>query len=281
MTTESKRSYGVNPPALSLENAKNIIIKIHSHMGDDFTKSELAHLLGSTTKSSTFTHKVRALRNLGLIVAEDHQLRMTPLAKKVVSPSSEGERPRALKEAMLKIDTLNRIYLKFEGGLLRQREYLTNWIVQDTEIPVKLKNAWADYFREAAKSAGLLVQRDDGADHLLSEPLEKDTPKGEELESPAARALAGVELFPQQPSGGMELSGIDQLFRGIGSGSYREYLLSGGKKARFYMPDGLTTADAKKLRPALKSLESEIDALMTHDDETPSGLLNTRGKDEE
>ncbi|MCH8305144.1 MAG: hypothetical protein IIB94_08445, partial [Candidatus Marinimicrobia bacterium] len=146
------------------------------------------------------------------------------------------------------------------GGVLPQGEFLANWIKQNIGIPEKLKIAWADYFRKAAETAGLLMLRQDGTAQLRSNPIVQNA----DWTGVSKEPIGEEKKIENQPPSNTPRDAfvVDKLFAGLEGGSLATYILSGDKKALFFIPDGLSVSDAKKLEPAIKALEQQIQALM-------------------
>ena len=90
----------------------------------------LAWELGMAEGSGTLFAKVAALRDFGFIEGRG-ELRVTPLAQRVLHPSSSEEGQEARGEAFQRVELLRQLYVRFEGevpddmGLLVGLEELT------------------------------------------------------------------------------------------------------------------------------------------------------------
>lgn len=264
-----KRGYGFKPPPMSFSYAIDTLDDIYRKTGGSLSTEDLADIIGSTIKSSHFNRKMQLLKKLGLITYQAKQVDITQLAKKIVSPSSPSDRPEGLVTAMLNIEIFSKIFEKYVGGLIPQLDFLANWITDKTEVPNNLRTKWAEYFMDAARTANLLQDRAGGGISLRGRPqLPKDdlvaavdNISADDYGPPISQIIQGAKDVSST-----SLPNLEQFFSGMAGGSMKSYLLSNNKKAYFYVPDGLSNADVKRLGAAIKSLEIELEALRIEDD---------------
>lgn len=250
--------YGVTPPPMSFSYAISILEDIYRKTGGGLSTEDLAGILGSTIKSSAFSRMIQFLKKLGLITYQAGQAEITPLAKKIVSPSSSVDRPEGLMTSMLKIEILSNVFEKYKGGMIPKLDYLANYLVGNTEVPNNLKVKWAEYFMDAATTANLLQDRPGGTIYLRIEPI---IPNSEKAPDDVHADTQKITDAPSTP-----IPNLEQFFSGMAGGSMKSYLLSNNRKAYFYVPDGLSSTDVNRLRAAIKSLEIELEALRIEDD---------------
>ena len=74
----------------------------------------LAWELGMAEGSGTLFAKVAALRDFGLVEGRG-ELRVTPLAQRILHPASGAEARQARAEAFQRVELLRRLYHRFEG----------------------------------------------------------------------------------------------------------------------------------------------------------------------
>ena len=74
----------------------------------------LAWELGMAEGSGTLFAKVAALRDFGFVEGRG-ELRVSPLAQRVLHPSSREEGQRARGEAFQRVELLRQLYIRFEG----------------------------------------------------------------------------------------------------------------------------------------------------------------------
>lgn len=278
-----KRGYGLKPPPMSFSFAIDTLDDIYLKTGGSLSKEDLADIMGSTTKSSHFNRKIQLLKKLGLITYRINQVDITQLAKKIVRPSSSSDRPEGLVASMLNIEILNTIFEKYNGGLIPQLDFLSNWVTDNTEVPNNLKTKWAEYFLDAARTANLLQDRAGGSIYLRGQPqvpkedliIASDNISADDYGSPISQVIQSAKDSPSAP-----IPNLEQFCSGMAGGSMKSYQLSNDNKAYFYVPEGLSPADVKRLRAAIKSLEIELEALMIPNNNTTIELMNNDDIDE-
>ncbi|OLE51128.1 MAG: hypothetical protein AUG51_24110 [Acidobacteria bacterium 13_1_20CM_3_53_8] len=157
-TSKRKRvPKGAAPPALSLDEAAEIITRFYEEAGGEASYDPLSSIMGNSSASSVFTKKMAALRNYGLIMDENRFVTLTPLGFHVAAPHDPADRVEALKEAFVENEIFARAYERYKGRILPQDEYLVNAFA--VWVPKELASEWMEKFKSSAGIAGLLEER--------------------------------------------------------------------------------------------------------------------------
>ncbi len=162
---------GMSPPAVKLSDAITLVQRVNDMAGGSANYDTFSQITGNTKTSSSFQRKVAALRSFGLIEDRDNSVVLSDLGNRVVGPRDERDDLLALKEAMLRIDVLQRIYERHRGKLLPEETFLNNILVQELKVPKEVSRLWVEQFRDAIACAKLAFNRPDGKVQVSDEPL--------------------------------------------------------------------------------------------------------------
>jgi hypothetical protein len=219
-------------------------------------------MAGNSVSSSTFVKKLASLKSYGLALEQNRTVSLTDLGMAIAAPTDPEGATGALKAALLRIETFNRIYERHKGKLLPADEFLRNIIQGDFRVPREIAERWVRSFKESARAAGLLLERPDGKiqvrDNAAADTGKSDLP-GDAMPNP-------IEMRMQQSPQG---STIDVSVPFSASGQNSRLEVSGGRFATFYVPDKITQRDAEKLKGTLAGLSAIIDSLVV--DEIDNG----------
>lgn len=157
------------PPALKVSEAIALIEKVNERAGGVANYDLFSQIAGNTKTSSSFQRKVSALRQYGVIEDRDNVVAISELGHRIVSPRNESDDSQAVKEAMLRIDLLNRIYERHRGRILPEDHFLNNVLLQEFKISRDFSSTWVEHFKDAATVAKLLFVRGDGKTQVLDQ----------------------------------------------------------------------------------------------------------------
>ena len=101
-------------PDIRFGDAVEIAGRILSKFKGTVSVKGLAWELGMAENSGTLFAKVAALRDFGLVDGRG-ELRVTPLAQRVLHPSTPSEARQARAEAFRRVELLRRLYERFQG----------------------------------------------------------------------------------------------------------------------------------------------------------------------
>jgi hypothetical protein len=182
---------GTLPPALKLSEAITLARKVNDNAGGSATYDLFSQITGNTKTSSSFSRKVGALRQFGIIEDRDNVVTLSEIGNRIATPRSEVDDALAAKESLLRIDVLNKIYERHRGRLLPEDQFLGNILIQEMKIPRDVSVQWVEFFKDAAQSAKLLFARPDGKIQILDEPN-----GGSSLSSFASPVLVSTSAGP-------------------------------------------------------------------------------------
>jgi len=161
---ESKRSSRqrsvIQFPYYGLADSVVVAQAIHNKAGGYATRDQLAAFLGyKSTANGAFLSRVSSAKLFGLIVEEDGQLRITPLAVRIIMPESPDQTRAALVEAFFSIPLYKAIYDEYSGRNLPEGLGLENALKNRFQVtPKRLYFARKTFF-ESAETAGFFETR--------------------------------------------------------------------------------------------------------------------------
>jgi hypothetical protein len=165
-----KKSTGIIPPWINLKEAVEIISLIYDKGAGSLNEDDLATLLDTTIKSSSFRMRLVALRTFGLIRTESQKIQLTPLALAIVAPSSPDERQEALLKAFTSISLHESLFNRYKGGYLPEDSFLANTIQREYDVQQGHREEWVECFKQSGRGAGIL--RDEGGKiRVLQTPI--------------------------------------------------------------------------------------------------------------
>src|SRR5262249_2475962 len=146
-----------------------------------------------------------------------------------------------------------------KGKLLPADEFLKNIFEQDSGIPKDLSNSWVSSFKEAIRTTGLLYDRGDQKTQIMESPV---VPLTVSIRSASTEITDATT--PQSPT--IDIQSPKPQEAPPPSGMNFTLELSGGKTAKFFIPDKLRSKDAQKLKGALEGFVSVIDSLVSEEE---------------
>ena len=254
---------GSNPPFMLLSEAFRLAQSIWENAGGHCSLDMFSKITGNSTSSSSFIRRLNALKSYGLVSEADNLINLTDQGRESIAPTSLTTGAAARKACFLSLDVHSKLYERHKGKLLPAAEFLRNIIEQDCKIPKDLLDAWIASFKDAARAAGVLLQRNDGKFQLTEEALTGNAPQsqtevanGKTTNESQATSATTAEERPRTVN--VEMNGT--------GGHTTKIEVSGRRYAVFSFPDSLTPRDAQKLKGALAGLSAIIDS-MVHEDE--------------
>lgn len=101
-------------PDLRLSDAVGVVERITKEYRGSITTSGLAQALNMSEKGGGFLHKVAGLRDYGLVEGRG-ELRVTPLAQRIILPNSAEEEAKARAEAFLRVELFQKLHERLGG----------------------------------------------------------------------------------------------------------------------------------------------------------------------
>ena len=256
-TNGDRYKKGSVPPFVGFAEVVSFAEKIYEHGGARASYDLLSQIFDNSTKSSSFTKKLAAMRWYGVVVEPskgDVQLSETGLA--IAAPQSPLASMNARKEAFLRIEPFSKVYERHKGKLLPADEFLKNIFEQDCGIPKDLSDSWVSSFKDAIRVAGLLYDRGDQKTQIMESAVVSRTVNVSSSLVSQPEAVGPIESVARteaQPSVTAPISI---------SGHNTKITLSGQRYALFSIPDSLTARDAQKIKSAITGLSAIIDSLV-------------------
>jgi hypothetical protein len=158
----------------------------------------LAWELGMAEGSGTLFAKVAAMRDFGLIEGRG-ELRVSPLAQRVLHPANTAEGQEARAEAFQRVDLLRQLYARFEGE-----------VPDDMSMLVGLEEITRASRDEIVRRAPLIQKHLTDAIRVLGRPVQEAikpeySGKGQNNLVGGLVSDAPVGAASANPSGGIEL----------------------------------------------------------------------------
>jgi hypothetical protein len=163
------------PPWIDLKESLELVRQIYDRGGGSVSYDELAQIMDSTIKSSSFRMKTVALRAFGLIQSDGKNIRLTNLGQMVVAPASQDEYGEALFKAFNNMQLHAELYQRYKGGYLPEDSFLGNTIVREFNAPADTKEQWIKCFKRSGIASGILVE-EGGKIRVLQTPKPQSEP---------------------------------------------------------------------------------------------------------
>lgn len=222
-----KRERSHRYPGRSLAESLELAAFVEERGLDGFPAGEIARALGYTSvKTNTFSARLSAARQFGLIVLKDEAYSLTPLSRAILHPVDEAELPALRRKSLWESPLYAELAERFRGKTVPDAPILANLLYHQFGIIASAKDGAAATFLESAKGVGVL-----GADGVLR-------PDGAE----AARAVVPVEQAATKPRA--KTVRLDLPLWGEDA----------GKTIRVRAPESLTRASYERLLGALQLL---------------------------
>jgi hypothetical protein len=162
---------GMVPPALRLTEAVALAHKVNEMAAGSANYDTFSQIAGNTKTSSTFARKVAALRQYGIIEDRENIVCLAELGNRIVTPRDESDDLLAMKESMLRIEMLNKIYERHKGRILPEDQFLNNVLLQELKVPREYSKVWVEHFKDAIQAAKLVITRVDGKTQLVEQAV--------------------------------------------------------------------------------------------------------------
>ncbi len=160
---KSKRERSTRYPGVPLAESVELCKFIESRGLDGLTASDIALALGyKNIKTNTFSARLSAARQFGLLVLKDEGYSLTTLAKSVLHPVDPGEVPRFYRQALLEPPLYHDLAEQFAEKRVPEANILGNVLYHNFQIISSAKQSAAEAFLDSARFAGAL-----GDDHIL------------------------------------------------------------------------------------------------------------------
>ena len=185
-----------NYPDIRFGDAVEIAGRILSKFKGVVSVKGLAWELGMAEGSGTLFAKVAALRDFGFVEGRG-ELRVTPLAQRVLHPSSTEDGQGARGEAFQRVELLRQLYVRFEGE-----------VPDDMSLLVGLEELTKASRDEIVRRAPLIQKHLTDAVRVLGRMKLEKKPEhsAPEQNVPAGRERTGTAVAASPATTGIELS---------------------------------------------------------------------------
>lgn len=158
-----KRERSTRYPGVPLAESVELCRFIEGHGLDGLTATDIATSLGyKNIKTNTFSARLSAARQFGLLVLKDEGYSLTPLARSILHPVDPADTPRLYRQALLEPPLYAELASQFADKKLPEAAILGNVLYHNHQIIASAKQAAAEAFLDSARFAGAL-----GDDHVF------------------------------------------------------------------------------------------------------------------
>ncbi|QDV33016.1 hypothetical protein [Tautonia plasticadhaerens] len=234
-----RRERSARYPGAPLPEAIELARFIDDHGLDGTSAEAIAASMGfESIKTRTFSSRLSAARQFGLVALEGSSYRITPLARSILHPVDPADLPRLHREAMKASPLYADLLVRLADRRVPDPERLANLLYHSYQITASAKLIAAESFVETSRFAGVLADdgflRPGGAPGpLTAPPPPTPTPAPEPPTAPAARRS------PPDPPDGVR---FDLRLWGVDS----------GKVVRVRAPESLSAESFSRLIEALR-----------------------------
>jgi hypothetical protein len=237
--TRSRRERSTRHPGVPLAESVELCKFIEARGLDGLTAADVATALGyKNIKTNTFSARLSAARQFGLLVLKDEGYSLTPLARSILHPVDPAEVPRLYRQALLEPPLYADLAGQFAEKRLPEATILGNVLYHNYQIISSAKQSAAEAFLESARFAGAL-----GDDQVFR-------PQGA-----AAEARPSVEGRPA-PAATLPPGPVTMATHRTASSDVRIDLrlwgADAGKSIKLRVPESITPESLERLLQALR-----------------------------
>ena len=181
---KAKRERSTRYPGVPLAESVELCKFIESRGLDGLTAGDVAMALGyKNIKTNTFSARLSAARQFGLLVLKDEGYSLTTLAKSILHPVDPDEVPRFYRQALLEPPLYKDLAEQFVDKRVPEANILGNVLYHNYQIISSAKQSAAEAFLDSARFAGAM-----GEDHFLRPGGVAATPPAGTSATPQAAA---------------------------------------------------------------------------------------------
>jgi hypothetical protein len=172
-----RRGRSTRYPGVDLAEGLKFAASIESLGVDGLDAASIASALGySNIKTNTFSARLSAARQFGLLSLTAKGYTVTPLARAILHPVDPADRPRLLRQLLLKPPLYAELAVRFAGKRVPDVEVLGNVLYHNHQITATAKHSAAEAFLASARYAGALgddlVFHPDGPEPIVEPAVE-------------------------------------------------------------------------------------------------------------
>jgi hypothetical protein len=159
--SERKRERSHRYPGRGLAESLELAKFLEERGLDGFPAGEIARALGYTSvKTNTFSARLSAARQFGLVTLKGDGYELSPLARSILHPVDEADLPSLRRKALWEAPLYAELAERFGGKTVPEAPILANLLYHQFGIISSAKDSAAATFLESARVAGALG--DDG-----------------------------------------------------------------------------------------------------------------------
>lgn len=160
-TARAKRERSTRYPGVDLAESIKLCESIEQLGVDGLTSADIASALGyKNIKTNTFSARLSAARQFGLLVLTGEGYALTGLARSILHPVDPDDLPRLHRESLLKPPLYAELVDRLGGKRVPEASILGNVLYHHYQIIASAKQSAAEAFLSSARFAGALT--DDG-----------------------------------------------------------------------------------------------------------------------
>ena len=239
-----KRERSTRHPSVPLAESVELCVFIQDRGLDGLTAGDIATALGyKNIKTNTFSARLSAARQFGLLALKDEGYSLTPLARSILHPVDPADTPRLHRQALLEPPIYADLVEHFAGKKLPEAAILGNFLYHKYQIITSAKQSAADAFLESARFAGALGEDNVFRPNGPAAVAESPTPlaNGHASTLPTALPVPTPDAEPRNPARSNDVR-IDLRLWG----------LDAGKAIRVRAPEVITPDSFDRLIQALR-----------------------------
>jgi hypothetical protein len=210
---------------------------------DGLPAADIAAALGyKNIKTNTFSARLSAARQFGLLTLTGDGYAQTPLARAILHPVKPSELPRLFRQALVKPPLYAELAGRLAGKKVPEAAILGNVLYHNHHITASAKQSAAEAFLESARFAGALG--DDGVFHpegplapTPAEPVGTAGAVAAPVSDPATAVAPAPRARPADVRLDLRLWGADE-----------------GKTVRLRAPQSITPASFERFLQAFRLL---------------------------
>ncbi len=156
-TSRARRERSTRYPGVGLSECLKICESIQELGVDGLTASDIASALGyKNIKTNTFSARLSAARQFGLLALTGDGYGLTPLAREILHPIDVAELPRLYRQALVNPPLYAELVERLGGKKVPEAAILGNVLYHSHQIIATAKQVAAEAFLESARFAGAL-----------------------------------------------------------------------------------------------------------------------------
>ncbi len=184
-----KRERSTRYPGSTLAESVDLCRFVESKGLDGLPATEIATALGyKSVKTNTFSSRLSAARQFGLLELKDEGYALTALARSILHPVDPADLPQLLRRALVEPPLYAELAARLDGRKVPEAAILANVLYHQHQIISTAKDAAAEVFLESARFAGAL-----GGDGAFS-------PHGTAANTPAPDSRTGPPPLTKSPN---------------------------------------------------------------------------------